>query len=254
METLKVIIVDDEHAARRVLSNLLVRSTVNVDVLAQCEDVPEAVLAIKEHKPDVVFLDVQMPQYAGYEIVKFFDKIDFEIVFVTAYDQYAIKAFELSAVDYIVKPIERSRLNEALEKLNDKLRQKTAFENYQVLMESVKSKELGKMVISELKDGQLSHRTIKLDDVIAVEAMGSYSKVYLNDDTPITLSRNLRHFESRLPETDVFFRSHRSWLINVDHIELYNPRFGDILLTGGLSVKLSKKRQEAFEALSLTSS
>ena len=254
MEVLKVIIVDDERAARNVLSNLLERSSMSVEIKAQCEDLPEAVLAIKEHNPDVVFLDVQMPQYAGYEIIKFFDEINFEIIFVTAYDQYAIKAFELSAVDYIVKPIERSRLNEALKKLTDKLRQKTAYENYQVLMESVRSKELGKIVISELKDGQLSHRTLKLDDILAVEAMGSYSKVYLKDGCSITLSRNLKHFEARLPETDVFFRCHRSWIVNLNHIEFYNPRFGDILLNGGLSVKLSKQRQDAFEALSLNNS
>ncbi|MCG8576665.1 MAG: LytTR family DNA-binding domain-containing protein [Flavobacteriales bacterium] len=249
MELLKVIIVDDELAARNVLSNLLVRCKINVDIVARCEDVLEAVKAIKKHQPDVVFLDVQMPEYAGYEIVNFFDEIDFEIIFVTAYDQYAIKAFELSAVDYIVKPIERSRLDEAVEKLNDKLRQKTAYENYQVLLESVRSKELGKIVISELKDGQLLHQTLNLSDIIAVEAMGAYSKVYLKDAPSIILSRNLKHFEERLPETDVFFRTHRSWLINSGYIESYRPRFGKIVLKNQLEVKLSKKRQETFEEL-----
>lgn len=249
METIRVIIVDDEPAARNVLSNLLNRSSQKVEILAQCEDVPDAVQAIKLHQPDVVFLDVQMPDYAGYEIVNFFDEINFEIVFVTAYDQYAIKAFELSAVDYIVKPIERSRLNEALEKISHKLTQKTAYENYQVLVDSIKNKQLGKIVVSELEDGHVSHKTLQLSDVIAVEALGAYSKIYLTNAQPITLSRNLKHFENRLPENEVFFRCHRSWIINLEHVASYNPRLGDVFLKNDVVAKLSKKRQETFESL-----
>jgi len=106
MQKLKTIIVDDEEPARNVLKNLLKRIDENIEVVALCENVPDAVEQIKSLKPDLVFLDVQMPEYAGYELVNFFDKVNFQIIFVTAYDQFAIKAFQCSAIDYIVKPVE----------------------------------------------------------------------------------------------------------------------------------------------------
>jgi two-component system LytT family response regulator len=247
MSALKVIVVDDEKAARNVLSNLLMRCNTSVEIMAQCRDVPEAVLAIREHKPDVVFLDVQMPEYAGYEIVNFFDSIDFEIIFVTAFDQYAIKAFELSAVDYIVKPIDRSRLNEAVEKLNDRLREKTALKEYQLLRDSMRNQEMGKMVISGIVDGQRSKQIIELHTVIAAEALGAYCKLYFEDGTSTVLSRNLSHFESRLPDDSKFFRTHRSWVVNLNHVISFNPGHGDMVLKGNVNAKLSKNRLVAFE-------
>lgn len=104
MSIIKAILVDDEQRARSVLSNLIKRCDLNVDILAQCSCLENAVEEIKNLQPDVVFLDVQMPNYAGYEIANFFEEISFDIIFVTAFDEYAIKAFELSAIDYLVKP------------------------------------------------------------------------------------------------------------------------------------------------------
>ena len=127
MEIIKAIITDDEEGARNVLSQLLEYESPNIEITAKCIDVPSTVQAIKELKPDVVFLDIQMPVYAGYEIFNFFETIDFEIIFVTAYDQFAIKAFELNAVDYLVKPVSRHRLTQAIEKLTQKLHSKKRY-------------------------------------------------------------------------------------------------------------------------------
>ena len=113
---IKTIIIDDEKSARNVLANLLERASSDIEIVATCCDLQQGVAQIKKTKPNVAFIDVQMPNYAGYEISKFFDTIDFEIVFVTAYDQYAIKAFELNAIDYLVKPINRNKLALTLEK------------------------------------------------------------------------------------------------------------------------------------------
>jgi two-component system LytT family response regulator len=107
---IKAIIVDDEESARDVLQNLLLLFCPNVEVVAKCENVLKAVDAINKEQPDLVFLDIEMPNYAGYEIVNFFDKINFEIIFVTAYDQYAVRAFEVAAIDYLLKPIDIDRL------------------------------------------------------------------------------------------------------------------------------------------------
>lgn len=244
MKEIKAIIVDDESAARDVLQNLLHRISSSVDVIGTAQDVPEAVLKIKELKPDVVFLDVQMPNYAGYEIVNFFDTIDFEIIFVTAFDQYAIKAFELSAVDYLVKPINRLRLKEAIEKLTEKIDRKDVAENYEVLLETLKEKELGKIIISELGGKHI----IQLNDIIAIEAQGAYCNIHLQNGKSIVVSKNLKHFESTLPEDQVFFRSHKSWIINLEKIEQYWKSKGEIKLQSDIVARLSKYRIAEFQS------
>ncbi len=243
MNPIRAIIVDDELAARNVMNKLLQR--IDIDVVELCENVPAAVEAIKSLKPDVVFLDVQMPNYAGYEIVDFFDEIDFEIIFVTAYNQYAIKAFELSAVDYLVKPINRQRLAESVEKLSNRLQAKTAAENYRLLKESMQKKELGKIVISELGN----KRIVQLSDIIAIQAKGAYSNIFLSDQKELLVSKNLKHFENILPESDTFFRSHKSWIINTDYIKTFNKNKGEIDLCQDIQAKLSKYRIQEFEAL-----
>ncbi len=242
MNKIKALIVDDESAARDVLENLIVRGSNSIEIVGKCANVTEAVDKIKELTPAVVFLDVQMPNYAGYEIVDFFDEINFEIIFVTAYDQYAIKAFELSAVDYLVKPINRQRLNEAIQKLEVRVDQKGAIKNYELLRDTMKGKELGKIVISELGN----KRIIQLSEIIAIEGKGAYSWLFLQDKKSLLVSKNLKHFESVLPENDVFFRSHKSWIINLDLIQEVNKGKGEILLSESVTARLSKYRLTEF--------
>jgi two-component system LytT family response regulator len=243
MKPIKALIVDDEIGARDVLRNLLLRISDSVEVIGMSHDVPDAVEKIKLLKPDVVFLDVQMPNYAGYEIVNFFDTIDFEIIFVTAYDEYAIKAFELSAVDYLVKPINRLRLKNSIVKLEQKIEQVGAKENYETLMESIKDKELGKIVIPELG----SKRILQLSDIIAIEARGAYSNIHLKNAKPLLVSKNLKHFESVLPEDQIFFRSHKSWIINLNEIQVLSKSSGEIKMIDNICARLSKYRISEFE-------
>lgn len=247
MDKIKALIVDDEEAARNILSSLLERSTVSFEAIETCESVPQAVQKIKELQPDIVFLDVQMPEYAGYEIINFFEEIRFEIIFITAFDKYAIKAFELSAVDYLVKPIERSRLSDALLKLQDKLKQKSDAENYKVLLDSVRDRELGKIVLSELREGQIQKHIIALKEIVAFEAMRAYTTLYHADGSTMVISRNIKQMEDRLPMEDQFFRSHRSWIVNLDHVRFMHPGNGELTLTNDLCAKLSKKSQNRFE-------
>lgn len=247
MDIIKAVIVDDEQAAQNILKNLLKKCEPNIDIVGQCIDLLSAVEVIRQQQPSVVFLDVQMPNYAGYEIVNFFEEIDFEIIFVTAHDQYAIKAFELCAVDYLVKPIDRNRLKEAVKRLQQKLSQKSALVHYQLLLKTINGEEKNKIVISELVGGQILKKIIFLTDIIAAEANGAYSKLYLKKGAILTISRNLSHLEGRLPMELSFFRSHRSWIINLAYVKSYSPKQKDIVLGDGLTVKLSKKRQTFFE-------
>ncbi|TVZ55003.1 LytTR family two component transcriptional regulator [Lutibacter sp. Hel_I_33_5] len=247
MTKIKAILIDDEQSARNVLNNLLERTS-SIEVVAICCDLEEGVEKIKELKPQVVFLDVQMPNYAGYEIVKFFKKINFEIIFVTAYDQYAIKAFELNAIDYLVKPIDRQKLTDAISKLEEKLGKQNKLVDYQNLLATIKDKNYKKIVLPEIGN----RRIVDLDNIIAVEADGAYSKIHLKDTKVITTSKNLKYFENVLPKDSSFFRTHRAWIINISYIKFLNKTDLSITLADGiLKARISRARVDDFEEVFL---
>lgn len=230
---------------RDVLQSLINFSQFPIDIIARCCNLKEAVLKIKELKPDVVFLDIQMPEYAGYEIINFFDEITFEIVFVTAFDHYAIKAFELSAIDYLVKPINRQRLNKSLERITEKVDHKNSIINYKNLSESLKNKELEKIVIPEV-DG---NRVVNLKDIICVQGYGSYSIIYLKNGEKLTISKNLKYFEKVFADNLVFFRSQKSWIINLNCVNKFNANQGNVFLDNDIVAKISPNKSKEFSKL-----
>jgi two-component system LytT family response regulator len=244
---LKAIIIDDESAARNVLTNLLDWSNESIRIVAQIDNLLSGIEAIKKHEPDVVFLDVQMPDYAGYEIVRFFDEINFEIIFVTAYDQYAIKAFEMSALDYLVKPVERSRLNQSLKKLRSNVNQKSEMTNYQVLKEVIEKKQADKIVISEIHDGHIRQRIVYIHEIVAIEAQRAYSKIYLKNNESFLVSKNLKSFEEVLPLEGQFVRTHRSWLVNIIYVDSFSSNKGRVYLKNKIEGKLTKGNLEKLE-------
>ena len=239
---LTAIIVDDEESARNVLSNLITRFCPEIKVLTSCSNVLDAVKEIKRHKPDVVFLDIEMPNYAGYELVSFFEEVNFDIIFVTAYDQYAIKAFEISAVDYLLKPIEIERLKGAVKKLVPKSKSAISDTRYKALTENLKTEELTKIVISQAG----LHEIVAVKDIIAIEAQESYSCLYTLTNK-FLVSRNLKHYETIFLNNSSFFRTHKSWIINYPHLNKFSKSKLEIGLAGNITAKLSKYRKIAFE-------
>jgi two-component system LytT family response regulator len=239
---IKALIVDDEEGARTIISKLLQRFCPEVDVIATASDVEEAVAQIKKQEPDVVFLDIEMPNYPGYQLVSFFEEIRFEIVFVTAYDQYALKAFELSAVDYLLKPIEIARLKEATKKLKERLKTKEIRENYQVLLETMQTKQLDQIVVP-YQDAQ---KVLLLDSIVAIEAQEAYSCVHTVDGDKYLVSKNLKQFESLLEDNQQFFRTHKSWLVNLQYIEKFNKGKLELELKNGIVAKLSRYKKTTF--------
>ncbi|MFK8038917.1 MAG: LytR/AlgR family response regulator transcription factor [Crocinitomicaceae bacterium] len=238
MNSIKVIIVDDEPDAREVLQTLINISLFQVEVVAICEHLKEAIPKIKLHEPDVVFLDIQMPEYAGYEIVNFFDEINFEIVFVTAFDQYALKAFELCALDYLVKPISRDKLNQSLIKVSERLKDKNTIQEYQVLLDSLQDKTFHKIIIPESGN----NRVLNLKDIICFQGQGSYSSITLLSGEEVTVSKTLKYFERVLPENTYFFRSQKSWIINLLHVEKFKKGSGDVYLKNNIIAKVSQTK------------
>lgn len=241
-EKFAAIIIDDEESARNILSNLISSFCPEIKVVDKCENLEIGVESIKRLKPQLVFLDIEMPKYAGYEITSFFDQIDFEIIFVTAYDHYAIKAFEVSALDYLLKPIEIDRLNAAIENFKKRQAISNKAENYEVLVESLKTNVVNKIVVPV--GG--AQKVIEIADIIAIEAQESYSLIHTRHEK-VLFSKNLKHFENLLADNTEFVRTHKSWMINLHHMIQYSKTALTIELESGVEAKLSKYKKEDFE-------
>ncbi|MEZ4938040.1 MAG: LytTR family DNA-binding domain-containing protein [Crocinitomicaceae bacterium] len=240
---IKVIIVDDETSAIKNLSSLIQHINPRISIVATAEDLAKGIEAIKEHKPDVVFLDIEMPNYAGYEIINLIDKIDFEIVFVTAYNQYALKAFELAALDYIVKPVEIERLEDTLQRIEKRQIEKVSQDQVKVLNSALNKESTNQIIVIDKGYKYL----LKLEDVIAFEAQRAYCNIHTIDGKTYCASKNLKHFESILIDSNLFFRIHKSWLINLNHIQSYAKSKFAIFLSNNIEGKISKYRIAEFE-------
>ena len=247
MKKIKALLIDDEESARDVLENLLLRFCPEVDLVAKCENIPSAVQAIKKHQPDVVFSDIEMPDYAGFEIVKFFEELTFELVFVTAYDQYAVRAFEIAAVDYLLKPIDIERLKLSVKRVIERKDLDERKERLSLLSNSLETKQLKKIVITD--KGQ--QNIIAIENIIAFEAQEAYCTIY-TENQKFVASKNLKHFETILETIPYFIRVHKSWLINKCFIKNYSKTELSIQLSNGLIAKLSKYKKAEFEQIILS--
>lgn len=246
MIKLRSIIVDDEESARDVLENLLLRFCPEVEIIAKCSNVLDAVEVIKSNAPDLVFLDIEMPNYAGYEIVNFFDEINFEIIFVTAYDNYAIRAFEIAATDYLLKPIEIERLKNSVARVFSKLDIASQKERLSLLKKTLETQVISNIVVTD--KGQ--QHILAIDSIIAIEAQESYCILHTVDNQ-YCASKNLKHFETILSSIPSFFRVHKSWVINISYLKSYSKTELTIVLNNGLLTKLSKYKKSEFEELIL---
>jgi two-component system, LytTR family, response regulator len=242
LNKIKAILVDDEEGARDVLENLLLRFCPEVELVAKCENVLKAVEAIKQHEPDLVFLDIEMPNYSGFEIVNFFKEVNFEIIFVTAYDQYAIRAFEVAAIDYLLKPIDIERLKQAIARVQIQRNIEAQSQRLSLLGNTLENKQLKNIIVAD--KGQ--QHIVPIEQIIAIEAQESYCMIYTTEKT-LVASKNLRHFETVLEGIPQFFRVHKSWIVNKDCIKNYSKSDLTIQLSNGLITKLSKYKKAEFE-------
>ncbi len=243
MKKQKAIIVDDEESARNIMYNLMQLYKNEIEIVAMCEDVEEAVNSIKLHQPDLVFLDIEMPNYSGLEIVSFFNQINFEIIFVTAYHHYAIKAFEVAALGYLLKPIETDKLAVCIKNYLENVNKEQDALNYQILKESLNNKKVQKIIVSH----QNSQKALALDKVIAIEANEAYTHIIDNEGYKYTLSKNLKYFETLLEENNEFMRVHKSWIVNRNFIISYSNADYALYLQNNLEAKLSKYKKAEFD-------
>jgi two-component system LytT family response regulator len=247
VDKLRAILVDDEESARDVLQNLLLRFCPEVELVAKCGHVLEAVEVIKKEKPQLVFLDIEMPNYAGFEIVNFFTEINFDIIFVTAYDQHAIRAFEIAAIDYLLKPIDIDRLKKAVSRVQQKHHKGQLAERLSLLSNTLESKQVKNILVTD--KGQ--QHIILIENILAIEAQESYCTLHTLHKNYIA-SKNLKHFETVLASQPNFIRVHKSWLINKNFLQNYSKSDLTLQLTNGLVAKLSKYKKAEFEAAILS--
>ncbi|MGY6557980.1 MAG: LytR/AlgR family response regulator transcription factor [Nitritalea sp.] len=234
---IRALIVDDEPMARMALKGILSRHFSQVAVLDEAKSLPEAVKLIHKHKPDVVFLDIEMPGYSGLEILDFFpeQQVDFRIIFVTAYQDYALKAFELSAVDYLLKPVQQEALERALQKVVPQLQARL-----QTLKENL-AEDKPKKITLQTGEGILF---IPLRDIIYLKADGSYTHFHLDDGKKITVSKRLQEYE-RIMDMGKFMRIHRSHIINLDQIaKITKEDGGAVHMSNGEMLSISNEKKQ----------
>lgn len=239
---IKAILVDDEERARNGLKQLLEMVAPELDVVAQCANIPDAVIAINQHQPEVVFLDVEMPQYSGLQIGQFFSEMNFHIIFVTAYSEYAIRAFELSAVDYLLKPAQPEKLEDAIRKLKARTSQMTA-QRIELAETSLQSNDFNRIALP-VSDGFLF---VEIKDIMLLEADGAYTKVYLQNGSELLVSKRLLFFEKVLEDRPFMVRVHRSYIVNFNFVKRYSKAESVIVLDNGKTVSVPKEKKAMIE-------
>jgi two-component system LytT family response regulator len=235
------IIVDDEKMARTLLHGMLQEYCSNIEVLDLCADLPQAVKSIHKNKPDLVFLDIEMPGHSGLEIMDFFnpEDVQFSIIFTTAYNEYAIDAFKLSAVDYLLKPIEPEELERCVERYN-RLSQRYEPKQMDALKLNLNSSIEKKIAVHTVS----SIRLLNTQEIAFFKADGAYTEVHMVNGEKIISSKGLKHFEDVTKFSEFFLRCHKSFVVNLNAVqELVKSDGGFLKMINGLEVQFSSEKQ-----------
>ena len=242
---IKAIIVDDEKKFIDSLNEMINENFHDkVKVIAKSKSVKEAVHAIKIHDPDLVFLDVEMPPGNGFQVLEQIENKKFEVIFITAYDQYAIKAIRFSALDFLLKPFGVQDLSDALKRYDEKILTEKTQKQYEVLLYNIKSvSDSRKKIALPTLNG---FTIVSLADIIRCESESNYTQFFLKDKSNILVCKPLKDYEELLEENG-FFRVHQSHLINVQFIKNYSRDIGGtIMMTDGSEIAVSRRKKDEF--------
>lgn len=241
---LRTVIIDDESDAVDFITSIATEYCPDLEITGKAGNVVQGINVIKENKPGLVFLDVEMPNGSGFDLLEHFPDKDFDVIFITAFNHYAIKAIKFSAVDYILKPI---NINEFIEAVNKVVRKRAVKsdhgnENFRILMENLKTASPSRLAIPT-SDGM---EYLNPKDIIRIEADRSYSWFYLTGDRKILVSKHLKEFQELLSDR-YFFRSHNSHLINMKFVRKFIRREGGYIeMTDGSLVPVSRNKKDIF--------
>ena len=239
---MKALIVDDEYLARTTLHKLIMEFCPAITSIEAAEDVPHAISHIRASKPDIVFLDIEMPGISGINLVDYLDKkeLTFKIIFITAYSKYAVEAFRLSAIDYLLKPVSISELKKAVEKAGNKT--ELGNKNIEVLQENLENNQIERIVVSTVSGREF----IKVREIYYLEAEGAYTYIYLKSGKRLIISKSLKEFK-QLSDNGLFFKCHRSYMVNIAFIKGLTTENGlFIILEKEQLIPLSKRKKTEF--------
>lgn len=244
---LRVILIDDEKAALNTLKKKIEMYCSNVEILAECQSAKDGLVAINSLKPDLIFLDIEMPWMNGFEMLACLgDNIEFNVVFVTAYDQYAIQAFKVKAIDYLLKPVDKDDLIECVSRIESYTNKfnKTSFDG--LMTEFEKPIQSNRVMIHSSEGIEV----LKLDEILYCKASSNYTFLFTVDGRKIIVSKTLSSMEKIL-NSKYFLRIHKSYIANLGFVQRFsNLDGGELILTNGETIPVSRrKKDEVLEAI-----
>ncbi len=241
---INAVIIDDEPKNIKVFKNMLQEFCPHVQLLGEADNSKTGKKLILETKPQLVFLDIEMPYGNGFDLLNDLIPVDFEIIFVTAFDKYMLQALKYSALDYLLKPVNIDELKIAVKNAEGRIQKNSVNQQLHILLDNFKKKEPAlKKIAIPTADG---FDFISISDIVRCEAQGAYTKIYINNSRSFLVSRSLKDYENLLPE-DIFFRIHHSHLINLNYITKYNRgRGGLVELEDGSKIEVATRRKDEF--------
>lgn len=241
------VIIDDEASSRNVLRILLGKYCTEISLIGECGDLDDAYDTLKNLKPQLVFLDIRMSGSDTFKLLSRFDQIDFRIIFVTSYNEYAIKAIKYSALDYLLKPIEIEDLKQAVAKAVSQINeQKNTTVEIVHLVQNIEESDENKTIVVHDK-GNVNY--VRLSQIMYIQSDMNYSVLYQIDDSKLVTAKPLKYFEELLSTTGMFLRVHKSYLVNNNFITGYTkkePHF--LLLKNGLEIEISRRKKQEVNA------
>lgn len=238
-----ILIIDDESKARSLLTTILQEYSNESLVIHEAPNLLDGVAIIKNNTIDVLFLDIEMPQHSGLELFDFIsvDSVNFEIIFTTAYSEYAIKAFEFSAIDYLLKPLRPNKVLEAIEKAKKALTQNQVQQRLLELKNSLSSDKFSKLALP-VEDGVLF---VKLEEIYVLEADGMYTNFHLTNNRKILISKPMKYFAELLENKELFYKPHRSYLVNLKYLQKVVKKEGTYIeMENEMRIPVSKEKKE----------
>lgn len=248
LKQLKTLIIEDEPRSQKALQMLLEQNCPQVQVLAVCANAKDGIEAVNSHRPDLVFLDIRMPGLSGFEFLDAFAEPPFEIIFVTAYEQYAIQALRCSAVDYLLKPLHAPDLVLAVKNAQKRLEQETDKASYQILLDNYKAQQaIHQKLVVPTREGL---EFISMNEVVKLQADRNYTRISTVSGKESISTNHLKLYEKALP-TGLFIRTHHSFIINLQHVKSYvRGDGGHVIMSDNSIADVSKRRKKDFlEAL-----
>lgn len=244
---MKLLIIDNEIAIRSSVKSMLLACCPGISAIAEAGSVQTGIQAINSFQPDIVLLDIEMDDGSGFDLMRQVSNPCFQLIFITAHNQYAIEAFRFSAIDYLLKPVDPDELQQAIQKAIQQIQNADTSKQISFLLKQIGNKsEHGKKIV--LKDIDNIY-FIKVADILFCEAEGTYTRFYIKDSEPILVSKNLKEYESIL-EPLGFIRTHHSYLANPDRIKVFDKTDGGCLyLDNGQSIPVSQRKKESVLAV-----